>query len=325
MEISARNQRGTVESVTLGTIMAVVVFLIGLLVACTSAGSPSATTTAPAAAKSTDESKRTPMPSLAVPSPDASATKKPLVPVTGEVIVFAASSLTDAFKEIGNAFEAANPGSRVIFNFGASSQLRTQLEQGAKADVFASADQVQMDRARQAGLISGGDRVFVRNRLVLVVPKGNPASLRDLKDLAKPGLRFATAAPEVPIGVYTQQLLDRLSQDPAYGADFKARVNANVVSREPNVRQIVAKVALGEADAAVVYSSDITPDVADRLGRLEIPDRFNTLAVYPIAMVRNAPNPSGAEAFIAYVLSSAGQATLQRWGFIPAGEVQGSS
>lgn len=277
----------------------------------------------PSPAGPTIPAATSPMSGAAV-SPTAVASPEPTARVTGEVTVFAAASLTDAFKEIGAAFEAAHPGSKVTFNFGASSQLRTQIEQGARADVFASADQAQMEKAKQAGLISGSDRVFVRNRLVIIVPKGNPASLRELKDLAKPGLQFVTAAPEVPIGVYTQQLVDRLSQDPTYGSDFKERVHANVVSREPNVRQIVAKVALGEADAAVVYSSDITPDVADRLGRLEIPDRYNTLAVYPIAMVRNAPNPSGAEAFIAYVLSSAGQATLQRWGFIPAGEVQGS-
>jgi molybdate transport system substrate-binding protein len=253
-------------------------------------------------------------------APSAGAGAQAAAPVSGEVLVFAAASLTDAFKEIGAAFEAACPGSRVTFNFGASSQLRTQLEQGAQADVFASADQLQMDRARDAGVIAGSDRVFARNRLVVIAPRSNPAGVYELKDLAKPGLRFVTAAPEVPIGVYAQAMLDALTQDPAYGPDFKERVNANIVSREPNVRQVVAKVSLGEADAAVVYHSDVTPDVADKLVRIEVPDPFNVLATYPIAVVRNAPNPAGAEAFIAYVLSPQGQATLERWGFIAAGD-----
>jgi DMSO/TMAO reductase YedYZ molybdopterin-dependent catalytic subunit len=151
---------------------------------------------------------------------------------------------------------------------------------------------------------------------VVIFPKNNPGQIRQLQDLAKPGLKFVTAAPEVPIGVYTQAMLDKMAQDPAYGADFKDRVNANIVSREPNVRQVVAKILLGEADAAVVYSSDVTPDVAPNLGTPEIPDQFNTLATYPIAIVRGAANRSGAEAFIAYVLSPPGQATLKKWGFI---------
>ncbi|HZU06144.1 MAG TPA: molybdate ABC transporter substrate-binding protein [Chloroflexota bacterium] len=260
-------------------------------------------------------------PPMGAGSPRGGPAAPSAAPVSGEVIVFAAASLTDAFKEIGAAFEAAYPGVRVTFNFGASSQLRTQLEQGAQADVFASADQIQMDRAKDAGLIAGPDRVFVRNRLVVIAPRSNPAGVYELKDLAKPGLRFVTAAPEVPIGVYTQSMLERLAQDPAYGPDFKEQVNANIVSREPNVRQVVAKVSLGEADAAVVYHSDVTPDVADKLVRIEIPDPFNMLATYPVAVVRNAPNPAGAEAFIAYVLGPQGQATLERWGFIAAGDL----
>jgi molybdate transport system substrate-binding protein len=259
-------------------------------------------------------------PGPAQPSPAAAAApSQPAGSVSGELTVFAAASLTDAFKEIGTAFEAANPGSKLTFNFGASTQLRTQLEQGARADVFASADQAQLDRARQANAIEGPERLFVRNRLVVIFPRSNPAGLRALIDLSQPGLRFVTAAPEVPIGGYTRTMLETMARDPAFGADFKDRVNANIVSREPNVRQVVAKINLGEADAAVVYASDVTPEVAPNLGRLEVPDRFNTPATYPIAQVRGAPNAAGAEAFIAYVLSPPGQAALQKWGFIPIG------
>jgi molybdate transport system substrate-binding protein len=175
-----------------------------------------------------------------------------------------------------------------------------------------------MDKAKQSRVISGTERVFVRNRLAVITPKDNPGAITSLKDLAKPGLKFVTAAPEVPIGVYTQDVLEKLAGDPAYGADFKDRVNANIVSREPNVRQVVAKVNLGEADAAVVYTSDVAPDVRNTVSMLEIPDQFNTLATYPIAVIKDALNPTGGAAFSAYVLSLDGQASLKKWGFLTA-------
>lgn len=257
-------------------------------------------------------------PALAPPTAHPSPT--PTTTVSGEVVVFAAASLTDAFKEIGAAFSTTHPGTTVTFNFGASSQLRAQLEQGARADVFASADQAQMERAQQAGLLAEPPRVFARNRLVIAVPRDNPGGVQALRDLARPGLRLVTAAPEVPIGVYTQQLLDRAAQDPAYGPDFPARVGANIVSREPNVRQVVAKVALGEADAAIVYQTDITPDLADKVRPVALPEALTIIATYPIALLRQAPNPTAAAAFIAFVLGPDGQTILQRWGFLPAGD-----
>jgi molybdate transport system substrate-binding protein len=233
------------------------------------------------------------------------------------LVVYAASSLTDVFRELGAIFEA-DGGPSVTFNFAASTQLRTQLEQGAPADLFASADQVQMDRARSAGVIDGPDVTFATNRLVLIAPAIDPPRISGLADLARPGLRIVTSAPDVPIGVYTQTMLDRMSQDPRYGTDFKDRVNANVVSREANVRQIVAKVQLGEADAAVVYRSDVTPQVAPDLATFEIADELNTFASYPIAMVAGSRNADTATAFIELVRSPAGQAVLARWNFIPS-------
>ena len=241
---------------------------------------------------------------------------QPTPAVQGEVAVFSASSLTDAFREIGEVFQKANPGSRVAFNFGASTQLRTQLEQGARGDVFATANQAEMDKARQAGLIGGVDRTFARNRLAVIFPRSNPGNIMALKDMAKPGLKFVSAAPEVPIGVYTQEMLDRMTRDAGFGADFRDRVNANIVSREPNVRQVVTKIALGEADFGVVYSSDVTPDMAERVTKFDVPDSYNTLAAYPIAAVMNAANAAGAEAFVSFVQSSDGQALMEKWGFI---------
>jgi molybdate transport system substrate-binding protein len=142
---------------------------------------------------------------------------------------------------------------------------------------------------------------------VLIVPKNNPQHITALEDLAKPGVKFVTAQPSVPIGQYTAQMLDKASADPAYGADFKSRVQANTVSQEDNVRQVVSKVQLGEADAAVVYGTDATPQVRDQLQLIQIPDPLQQLATYSIAVAKGA-NPAGGEAFVSYVLAT--------WGFL---------
>jgi molybdate transport system substrate-binding protein len=230
--------------------------------------------------------------------------------------VFAASSLADVFQDMATAFGQANPNARLTFNFGSSSQLATQLGQGAKADVFASADQTQMENAKKADAIAGPDTVFARNRLVVIAPKDNPKQITAVKDLAKDGVKFVTAQPTVPIGQYTAQMLDKAVADPAYGADFKSKVEANTVSKEDNVRQVVAKVQLGEADAAVVYSTDATPQVRDQLQIIQVPDPLQTLATYPIAIAKGS-NAAGGEAFVAYVVGPQGQATLAKWGFLP--------
>jgi molybdate transport system substrate-binding protein len=235
----------------------------------------------------------------------------------GEVTVFAAASLTDAFREIGAAFEQDHPGVRAVFSFGASSALRTQIEQGAPADVFASADQAQMDNARKGGALAGEDRVFARNRLTLITPRDNPRGIQGVEDLASEGVKLVTTDPAVPIGQYTRGLLDRASADPAYGADFRARVERNVVSREDNVRQVVAKVQLGEADAGVVYATDVTPQVRDQVRQIDVPDPLQTIATYPIAAAKG-PNAAGGRAFMAFVLAPGGQDILAKWGFLRA-------
>jgi molybdate transport system substrate-binding protein len=283
-----------------------------LLTAC--AGPSAAPTSLPAAPTT---AKPTTAPAAA---PTSATEAKPAVPAAdGEIVVFAASSLTDAFNEIGAAFKQANPNANITFNFGSSSQLRTQLEQGARADVFASADQAQMDNAKKADAIAGTDQVFARNRLVLIVPKNNPANLSAVKDLGNDGVKFLTVQPSVPIGQYTSALLDKAVADPAYGADFKSRVEGNIVSREDNVRQIVSKVQLGEADAGIVYTTDVTPQVRDQLQQIAVPDPLQTIATYPIAVAKGR-NAAGGEAFMRYVLSEPAQDVLARWGFLlPAG------
>lgn len=232
--------------------------------------------------------------------------------------VFAASSLTDAFEEIATAFEAENAGVDVLFNFGSSSTLATQLAEGAPADVFASANNTQMNVARDAERIAGRPRTFVKNRLVLIVPVDNPDGITTLRDLANEGVQLVIAAPDVPVRTYTDTMLQRLAADPAYGEEYSAAVMANVVSEEENVRQVSAKVALGEADAGIVYVSDVTPDISDQVIAIPIPDYLNTIATYPIAVTNDAANPELAQSFVDYVLSDAGQDILVNWNFISA-------
>lgn len=230
--------------------------------------------------------------------------------------VFAASSLTDAFEEIAVAFEAEHPGVDVLFNFASSSDLATQLAEGAPADVFASANNTQMNVARDAERIAGRPRAFAKNRLVLILPSDNPAGIATLRDLANEGVKLVIAAPDVPVRTYTDTLLTRLAADPAYGEDYRTAFMANVVSEEQNVRQVSAKIALGEGDAGLVYVSDVTPDISDEVIAIPIPDYLNTIATYPIAVTNDAANPELAQAFVDYVLSDAGQDTLVAWNFV---------
>ncbi len=232
------------------------------------------------------------------------------------LIVFAAASLTDAFEEIAPSFEADHPGVEVLFSFGGSSTLATQLAEGAPADVFASANNTQMTVARDAERIAGSPRTFVKNRLVLIVPTDNPAGIVTLRDLANEGVQLIIAAPDVPVRTYTDTMLQRLAADPAYGEAYSAAVLANVASEEDNVRQVSAKVALGEADAGIVYISDVTPDISDQVIAIPIPDYLNTIATYPIAVTNDASDPELAQAFVDYVLSDAGQDILVSWNFI---------
>ena len=244
----------------------------------------------------------------ALPAPAAPANQ----PVG--LTIFAAASLTDAFTEIGAAFEAAQPGVTVQFNFGGSQNLRTQLEQGAQADVFASANQKEMDGAITAGLVAAGaSQVFLTNQLVVILPENNPAKVTTLEDLAKPGLKLVLAAEEVPVGNYTRQSLDKMA--PGFGAHFTDLVLANVVSNEDNVKQVVAKVQLGEADAGVVYGSDAV--AAPTLKTIPIPPELNVIATYPIAALTQSPHADQAAAFVAFVLSDNGQSILKKWGFAP--------
>ena len=264
----------------------------------------------------------------------------------GELTVFAAASLAQVFTQIAEAFEQAHPGVSVRVNFDGSQRLRTQLEHGARADVFAPADWEQMDAVAAAGLIEGQPASFATNRLVFLVNKGfapitdgasgagsSPAvsgATRQsrpsvtLKDLAKPGVKIVLAVPEAPVGRYSQTMLDRMGDSSFFGPDFgtdfgpeyRNRLLANVVSRETNVRSVTQKVALGEADAGITYHTDaLEPYVAERVQVLTIPDSLKVTAHYPIAALREAALP--AQAFIAFVQSAEARTILEQYGFDP--------
>lgn len=224
--------------------------------------------------------------------------------VAGEVTVFAAASLSDAFTEIGRRFEATHPDVAVTFNFAGSHQLATQILEGAPAGVFASADPTQMDVVAEAWLVAGRPAVFARNRLQIVVEPGNPKQVVTLRDLRRDGVSVVLAAEQVPAGRYARDALER------------AEVALSPVSLETDVRAVLAKVALGEADAGIVYASDVAT-AGDRVDGVEIPDAQNVVATYPIAALAGAPNPDAARAFVAAVRSDAGRAALERAGFAP--------
>ncbi len=257
---------------------------------------------------------------LAACSPIAEAAPASPVPPTPEprtLTVFAAASLTGSFTEIGKAFEAANPGATVALNFAGSQALRTQIEQGASADVFASADHKNMDTMVGESLIADGKyQDFATNQLIVILPPSNPANIQGLQDLAKPGIKLDLADASVPAGNYARQVLTNLSKDPTYGSDFSARVLANVVSNETDVKQVVSKVDLGEADAGIVYLTDA--QAAPGLKTAAIPASFNVTAKYPIAVIAKSPNAGLAASFVAFVLSPDGQAILKKYGFNPA-------
>lgn len=237
-------------------------------------------------------------------------------PAGRTLTVFAAASLTQAFGEIGRAFEAANPGVSVTFNFAGSQTLQGQIAQGAPADVFASASGTYMDAAVSGGFVDKAtSKVFLTNVLVVILPPSNPANVQSLQDLSKPGLKVVLADVSVPAGKYARQILDNMSKDPAYGTDFGSKALANVVSNETDVKQVVSKVQLGEADAGMVYMSDAV--AAPSLKTIEIPAGLNVVAKYPIAPLLKSANHELAAAFVAYVLSADGQATLKKWGFTP--------
>lgn len=248
----------------------------------------------------------------------APATEAPTTePVT--LTVMAAASLTEPFQEIGAAFEAAHPNVTVEFSFAGSQTLADQLDQGAPADVFASASTKYMDSAISDGRVDKDtSKAFAMNKLVVIYPKDNPVQIATLADLVKPGIKIDLASEDVPVGKYSITFLENASKDATLGETYKEDFLKNVVSYEDNVKAVLTKVSLGEADAGIVYVSDISGDFADKVGKLTIPDTLNSIATYPIAPVANSANLDIANAFVEMVMSEDGQAILNKYNFFPA-------
>ncbi len=230
--------------------------------------------------------------------------------------ILAASSLTDAFGQLGKSFERQHPGTTVRTSFGASSDLLAQIEQGAPADVFASAAEEEMNTALKDGLVSGKPEDFAKNREILMVPKANPANIHGLEDLGKPGIKLVLAARDVPAADYAVEILGKAER--AYGSSFKHKVLSNVVSREADVRASVNRVVVGDADATFGYASDYTPDIKDKVKVIPIPPKVNIVATYPIATLKEAKEPGLARKWVELVTSSRGQKVMRKWGFEPA-------
>jgi len=233
----------------------------------------------------------------------------------GTPTILAASSLTDAFGELGNNFEKQNEGVEVKQTFGASSDLLAQIQQGAPADVFASAAEEEMDTAEKEDLLSGTPRVFVRNREVIMVPKDNPANINSLEDMAKPDIKLVLAAKDVPAADYAVEILGKAKTE--YGDGFEKDVRSNIVSREADVRASVTRVVVGDADATFGYASDYTPDIRDKVKVIKIPPDLNIIATYPMASLKDAEDPELAEKWVGLVTSEQGQKVLEKWNFEP--------
>lgn len=221
--------------------------------------------------------------------------------LSGELLVSAAASLTDAFAALGEAFNAGHPEVEIVFNFGPSSGLREQILEGAPADVFASANPSNMDQVVGAGEVSGRARTFARNILQIAVPVGNPAGVTGLSDVAREDLLIGLCAEEVPCGNLARQAL------------IKAGVVPSIDTNEFDVRALLTKIAEGELDAGITYVTDVLS--TEEVEGIDIPSEHNVTADYPIAILADAPNPNAAAAFVTFVLSAEGQRILGEYGF----------
>ncbi|MCE1254835.1 MAG: molybdate ABC transporter substrate-binding protein [Anaerolineae bacterium] len=291
-------------------VFSLIMLIVLLVSACAPQATPPAAPTVVAATSAPAVATATEIPATSTPEP---------IKEKRTLTVLAAASLTESFTELGSLFEQNNPDVKVVFNFAGSQQLAQQLDQGAEADVFASASKKYMTSAIDSGRVNEDEsKVFVNNRLVVIYPKDNPAKISTLADLAKSGVKLDFADKTVPVGQYTLDFLDKAIKNPEFDTKYKDQILSNVVSYEDNVKAVVTKISLGEADAGVVYVTDITQDAAGKVDKLDIPDELNTVATYPIAPISDSKKADVAKAFVNLVLSPDGQQIMAKYGFIPA-------
>ena len=249
-----------------------------------------------------------------VPTTQSTPTAAPQ-PQSRSLVVLAASSLAEVFPEIGAIYRRKYPSDTLSFSFASSPVLRTQIEQGAKADIFASADDIQMNAAVKSGVIEGTPTLFVKNKLVVIIPKNTPGKISKLQDLSKPGLKLVLTGPEVPVGNYARQSIAKMALDSSFGPDFSNATLKNLVSNETNVRVVVAKVVLGDADLGFCYLSDVTAATAPQVTVIPIPDQFNVIATYYVGVVKGSKNPDAAKALIDTITSEQGKQVLKKYNF----------
>ncbi len=269
-----------------------------VLAACSSPGASSAASGPPSVAP----------PTAATPSaaPRAAAV---------ELTIYGAASLKGALEDAKAAYETANPGTIVTLSTDSSSALETQIEQGAPADVFLSADTTNPKKLVDAGLADGAAVTFAGNKLTIIMPTANPAGIATPADLAESGVKVIAAGDEVPITKYATQLVDNLAKEAGYPADFAAKYTANIASKEDNVKAVVAKIELGEGDAGIVYVTDAK--ASTKVMTVEVPGAANVPATYAGVVVKASKNVAAAKAFLDWFAGPEGQAILSTFGFLP--------
>ena len=247
-------------------------------------------------------------------APSSVATSSASAP--GQLTIYGAASLKGVLDKAKAAYETANQGTTLTISTDSSSALETQIEQGAPADVFLSADTTNPKKLVDKGMADGGVVVFAANKLTVIVPAGNPAGITSPIDLARPGLKVIAAGDEVPIATYATQLIANLARQAGYPADFVAAYNANVASKEDNVKAVVAKVELGEGDAGIVYITDAK--ASTKVATIGVPDAANVPATYAGVVVKASRIPAAANAFLDWFAGPDGEAILGAFGFLPA-------
>jgi molybdate transport system substrate-binding protein len=294
---------------------ALIIRLVLVATACSGTPAPTLLATQVAAtpfvtATSLPDTRRVPRPAL--PTPVVATPPTSSAGATGDITIFAATSLTDLLTALGAAFTKDNPNAYVISVYANSATLAGELEQRAKADVFASAHPTTMARV---GAIVGSIETLARTSLIVVTPVDNPAHIGRLQDLANPGVKVVTADPSDAVAQYTQTMFQKVSADPLYGSDFLSKVQHNVLSQRTNQRDMLMAVLLGQGDAAILYTTDLTPERRYRLNPIVLPDALTTPVILPIAVARG-DNAAGGQAFVKFVLSNVGQDLVADHGFV---------